>query len=84
MTSQSELNWRAALCRQLAKQEPANRALRMAEAENWLRLSKEKLRCEAAAKINADDDASVRRHVGLFQPECLQGIGGPEPAGGLK
>jgi hypothetical protein len=31
----------------------------MAEAENWSRLSKEKLRREAAAKINADDDASV-------------------------
>ena len=51
MTSQSELNWRAALCRQLAKQEPANRGLWMAEAENWSRLSKEKLRREAAAKI---------------------------------
>jgi hypothetical protein len=49
MTSQLELNSRAALCRQLAKREPANRALWMAEAENWSRLSKGKLRGEAAA-----------------------------------
>jgi len=49
MTSQLELNSRAALCRQLAKREPTNRALWMAEAENWSRLSKEKLRGEATA-----------------------------------
>ena len=49
MTSQLELNSRAALCRQLAKREPANRALWLAEAENWLRLSKDKLRAEATA-----------------------------------
>jgi hypothetical protein len=48
MTSQLELNLRAALCRQLANREPANRFLWMAEAENWLRLSKEKLRGKAA------------------------------------
>jgi len=60
MTSQSELNWRAALCRQLAKQEPANRGLWMAEAENWSRLSKEKLRREAAAKIASGIFASLR------------------------
>jgi hypothetical protein len=51
MASQLELNSRAALCRQLAKREPANQALWMAEAENWSRLSKEKLRGEAGAKI---------------------------------
>ena len=48
MTSQLELNSRAALCRQLAKCEPANQALWMAEAENWSRLSKE-LRGKATA-----------------------------------
>jgi hypothetical protein len=47
MTSQLELNSRAALCKQLAEREPANRALWLAEAENWLRLSKDKLRAEA-------------------------------------
>jgi hypothetical protein len=49
MTSQLELNSRAALCKQLAKREPANRAFWLAEAENWLRLSKDKLRAEATA-----------------------------------
>ena len=43
MTDQSELNSRAALCRKLAQREPANRTFWMAEAENWSRLSKEKL-----------------------------------------
>ena len=42
MTGQLELNSRAELCRQLAKREPANRTLWMAEAENWSRLSKER------------------------------------------
>jgi hypothetical protein len=51
MTSQLELSLRAALCRQLAKREPANRTLWMAEAENWSRLSNEKLPGEARAKI---------------------------------
>jgi len=49
MTSQLELSSRAALCRQLAKREPANCALWLAEAENWLRLSKDKLRAEVTA-----------------------------------
>ena len=40
MTSWFEFSSRAALCRQLARQEPFNRALWMAEAENWSRLSK--------------------------------------------
>jgi hypothetical protein len=42
MASQLELISRAALCRRLAKREPANQALWMAEAENWSRLSKER------------------------------------------
>ncbi len=46
MASQLELSARAALCRQLAKREPTNRVLWMAEAENWWRLSNEKLRGE--------------------------------------
>ena len=49
MTSQLELSSRAALCRQLAEREPANRSLWLAEAENWLRLSKDKLCPEATA-----------------------------------
>jgi hypothetical protein len=50
MASQLELSARAALCRQLAKREPTNRVLWMAEAENWSRLSNEKLRGEAEQK----------------------------------
>jgi hypothetical protein len=50
MISKLELNSRAELCRQLAKREPANGVLWMAEAENWSRLSSEKLRVEASAK----------------------------------
>jgi hypothetical protein len=42
MTGQVEFSSRAALCRQLAKSEPANGVLWMAEAANWLRLSNEK------------------------------------------
>jgi hypothetical protein len=41
MASQLEFAARAALCRQLAKREPANRVFWMAEAENWSRLSNE-------------------------------------------
>jgi hypothetical protein len=37
----------------LAKREPANRILWMAEAEHWSRLSKEGLRGEAGAEIEA-------------------------------
>ena len=46
MAGQLELSARAALCRQLAKREPTNRVLWMAEAENWSRLSHEKLHGE--------------------------------------
>jgi hypothetical protein len=58
--SQLEFSARVALCRQLANQEPANRALWMAEAEKWLRLglSKERLRGEAGK--------NRFRHLGKF------------------
>jgi hypothetical protein len=44
MISRLELNSRIQLCRQLAKREPANQALWMAEAGDWSRLSKKRLR----------------------------------------
>ena len=69
MTDPLELNLRAALCRQLAKREPANQALWIAEAENWVRLSDEKLRGEAMAF----------RHRGIFaqsQPHFPKALGG--------
>ena len=51
MTSQAECRSHAALCTQLAGQEPRNRCVWMAEAEYWLRLSKERLRREAGTII---------------------------------
>ena len=40
MINQFELNSRAALCRQLARREPNSKVYWLAEAENWLRLSR--------------------------------------------
>jgi hypothetical protein len=60
MTGQLEFNLRATLCRQLAKREPANRILWMAEAENWSRLSKERNRDAVEEKISSDITASLR------------------------
>ena len=60
MTDQLEFNLRATLCRQLAKREPANRILWMAEAESWSRLSKERDRSAAEEKISSGLTASLR------------------------
>lgn len=54
MTDQLEFNLRATLCRQLARREPENRVLWMAEAENWSRLSKRNGRGRAEEKVEAD------------------------------
>ena len=40
MITQLELSSRAALCRQLARREPNSKVYWLAEAENWLRLSR--------------------------------------------
>ena len=61
MTTRLEFILRAALCRQLAKREPANRSLWMAEAENWLRLSKEKVQGVAEAKSVPARPVSARQ-----------------------
>jgi hypothetical protein len=53
MIDQLEFDLRAALCRQLAQREPANRALWMAEAESWSRLSKKGSRGAAEEKISS-------------------------------
>ena len=60
MTSLQEFTSRAALCRQLAKCEPANGVLWMAEAENWLRLSKQKLRGGVRTQISSGIFVSLR------------------------
>ena len=46
MTGHLELNSRAALCRQLARREPNSKVYWLAEAENWLRLSREPIHLE--------------------------------------
>lgn len=53
MTDKLEFNLRAMLCRQLARREPENRVLWMAEAENWSRLSKKTGRGRGEEKIDA-------------------------------
>lgn len=68
MISQLELASRAALCRQLAKQEPANGVLWMAEAENWSRLSKEKFRGGARTETSSGVLASWR--VAVVRAPC--------------
>ncbi|MDN3275545.1 hypothetical protein QWJ07_14880 [Frankia sp. RB7] len=52
MMSQFELSSRAALCRQLASQEPSNRSIWMAEARSWSRLADETLHDEDGLKID--------------------------------
>ncbi len=66
MTDQSELNSRAALCRELAQREPANRTFWMAEAENWSRLSKEKVHGEDSVKIDSGILARLRVQSSRF------------------
>ena len=44
MTSHLELSSRAALCRQFARREPNYKGYWLAEAENWMRLSRESAR----------------------------------------
>ena len=46
MITQAELSSRAALCRQLARREPNSKVYWLAEAENWLRLSREPIHLE--------------------------------------
>ncbi|MCK1515496.1 hypothetical protein IVB22_23670 [Bradyrhizobium sp. 190] len=60
MAGQWEFDLRATLCRQLAQREPENRALWMAEAENWSRLSKEGNRGAAEERICSGIAASLR------------------------
>jgi hypothetical protein len=72
MISQLELASRAALCRQLAKLEPAYGVLWMAEAENWSRLSKEKFRSGARTQACSGVLASLRvQSLGRLVNSCV-------------
>ena len=66
MTGQLEFDLRAALCRELARREPANRTLWMAEAENWSRLSKERSRGAVEEKISSGITMSLREQSARF------------------
>jgi hypothetical protein len=50
MTRHLELGSRAALCRQLARREPKSKTYWLAEAENWLRLSREPIHLERTSR----------------------------------
>lgn len=63
MRRQAEFTLRAALCRQLAGLEPANRAIWMAEAEYWLRLSDDTDRSETGTPVNIGTLAALRARV---------------------
>jgi hypothetical protein len=50
MITQTELSSRAALCRQLAQREPNSKVYWLAEAENWLRLSREPIHLDRTGR----------------------------------
>ena len=68
MTSRLELSSRAAPCRQFAKRDPANRALRMAAPENWPHPSQGKLRREP---VLATTDRGIRMPRFIGRPGIL-------------
>jgi hypothetical protein len=61
MASQLELRSRAALCIQLAKREPANRVLWIAEAESWSRQSNQNFAARQSKHQAADSNATIVR-----------------------
>ena len=72
MTGHVEFSSRAALCRQLAKREPTNGVLWMAEAANWLRLSNEKRLGDVGTQISSGVMASWRmRSLGRLLNSCV-------------
>jgi hypothetical protein len=75
MISQLEFSSRAALCRKLAKEEPTNRALWMAEAESWLRLSKERLRGEDHEIIGVGYHTTTETRLRLLPAGAIAGWG---------
>jgi hypothetical protein len=68
MAIQPELRLRAALCIQLAKREPANRVLWMAEAENWSRLVKKDSAANRSGHQAADRNAIIARRADRADP----------------
>ena len=63
MSSRVELISRAALCRQLAELEPANRLIWMVEAEYWSRQSENTDRGKAGPPVRPGTLAALRARV---------------------
>ncbi len=63
MRRRAEFTLRAALCRQLAELEPANRAIWMVEAEYWLCLSDDTDRSETGKPVSMGTLAALRARV---------------------
>jgi hypothetical protein len=63
MSRRAEFISRAALCRQLATLEPANRVIWMAEAEYWSRLSGETDQGETGTPVSLGTLAALRARV---------------------
>ena len=63
MRRRAEFILRAALCRQLAGLEPANRAIWMAEAEYWLRLSDDTDHRETGTPVTIGTLTALRARV---------------------
>jgi hypothetical protein len=63
MRRRAEFILRAALCRQLAGLEPANRTIWMAEAEYWLRLSDDTDHNKTGTPVSIGTLAALRARV---------------------
>ena len=77
MMSQFELSSRAALCRQLASQDPANQTVWMAEARSWSRLVRsccnQERQCPGMTSRNAEEHVDSDSHCGNGSPQRSEG-----------
>src|SRR3954468_3525504 len=84
MTSQAECRSHAALCKQLARQDPTNEFVWRAEAEYWSRLSSDRLRSEPQTKNTFGSLAGRTVKFGgvsVAQPQMDEGVTGATNAG---
>src|SRR3954451_20935730 len=84
MTSQAECRSHAALCKQLARQDPTNEFVWRAEAEYWSRLSSDRLRSEPQTKNTFGSLAGRAVKFGgvsVAQPQMDEGVTGATNAG---
>ena len=73
MTGSLEFSARAALCRQLARREPKNKILWLAEAERWSSLTLAPRDAVVASKYrNTDDWDPLEAFLGKMPPEAAK------------